>query len=224
MYKSRVSKDRIIRPNRVFMGQGFKKPKVLLELFKGTGSVGKVAEKKGFKVISLDFDKKFNPDILTDILKWDYKKANIKPDVIWASPPCTEFSVAKTTAPRDFKLADAIVKRVLEIIAYFKPKFWFIENPRGLLQNRNYMKALDRYKHTITYCSYDKSFPQKPTQIWTNCMDWDKRYETKENPCENAFINPKTGKLIHNITVDSLSLCDRYRIPSLLVNTLLDCM
>ena len=30
----------------------------LLELFKGTGSVGKVAKKMGFNVVSLDFDEK----------------------------------------------------------------------------------------------------------------------------------------------------------------------
>lgn len=39
----------------------------LLELFKGTGSVGKVAEKMGFNVISLDFEEKYKPDIIRKI-------------------------------------------------------------------------------------------------------------------------------------------------------------
>ena len=67
----------------------------LLELFSGTGSVGKVAKglPEGFEVTSVDINKKANPTILTDILKWDYKQ--FEPghfDVIWASPPCNTFS------------------------------------------------------------------------------------------------------------------------------------
>jgi len=63
---------------------------LLLELFKGTGSVGKIAKKMKMDIISLDFDEKFEPDILTDILKWNYKTIPI-PDIIWASPPCNTY-------------------------------------------------------------------------------------------------------------------------------------
>ena len=67
----------------------------LLELFSGTGSVGKVAKTlpEGFEVISVDNNKKANPTICTDILEWDYKQ--FEPgyfEVIWASPPCDTFS------------------------------------------------------------------------------------------------------------------------------------
>jgi hypothetical protein len=41
----------------------------LLELFSGTGSVGKVAKDFGFEVVSLDRD--MNADIKTDIMDWD---------------------------------------------------------------------------------------------------------------------------------------------------------
>ena len=68
----------------------------LLELFKGTGSISKVAEKMGFNIVSLDIEEKYKPDILTDILKWDYKKfyydTGFIPDFIWASPPCNTYS------------------------------------------------------------------------------------------------------------------------------------
>ena len=41
----------------------------LLELFSGTGSVGKVARELGFEVISLDRD--MEADIKTDIMDWN---------------------------------------------------------------------------------------------------------------------------------------------------------
>ena len=70
----------------------------LLELFSGTKSVGKVAEKLGYDVISLDLK---NADINCDMLDWDYIiYEHGYFDVAWASPPCTEYSQAKSTGVR----------------------------------------------------------------------------------------------------------------------------
>ena len=92
----------------------------VLDLFSGTGSVANVFRNHGPTVTTLDRD--LPADIQTDIVDWKYKELPRKSfDVIWASPPCTEHSLAKTTGVRIIEEANEIVKRTLEIIAYFNP-------------------------------------------------------------------------------------------------------
>lgn len=111
----------------------------MLDLFCGTGSVGNVFRRQGYDVVSVDNDIRWKPDICVDVMVWDYRAA-FPPrhfDVIAASPPCTEYSIALTTRPRDLDTSNLIVKRTLEIIAYFLPSKWIMENPRtGLLKRQ----------------------------------------------------------------------------------------
>ena len=71
----------------------------VLELFSGTGSVGNVCRRLGCIVTSLDRD--MDADVRTHIMDRDFR--SYPPgffEVIWASPPCTEYSVAKTVGVR----------------------------------------------------------------------------------------------------------------------------
>lgn len=157
---------------------------IILELFAGTRSISKAFEKQGYKTFSIEWNKDFeNIDLYEDINKVTAKDI-IKlcggiPDIIWASPDCTTYSIAgishhrkknKETGNLDAisdyaKFCDKTNKHVLDLIQELKPKYYFIENPRGGLRKMDFMKGL--YRYTVTYCQYgDKRM--KPTDIWTN--------------------------------------------------------
>ena len=145
----------------------------VLELFAGSRSIGKVADSLDYKVFSSDLNNFKNIDYVIDILDFDINKVPFKPDLIWASPPCTSYSIAAISHHRphnkplsDFAVkSDLIVKRTLEIIKELNPEFWYIENPRGMLRKQSFMKGIPRT--TIWYCTYGDT-RAKPTDIWTN--------------------------------------------------------
>ena len=105
----------------------------VLDLFSGTGSVGHVFQDEGYEVVSVDMDERSKPTIVANVLTWDYKKAFPVGhfDVIFACPPCDHFSQARTTKPVDLVEPEEVVLRTLEIVRYFRPRLWFMENPRG---------------------------------------------------------------------------------------------
>ena len=139
----------------------------LLELFSGTGSVGRPFKVAGWEVTSVDNDPKAVASIRCDILDWDYRVYDEGYfDVVHASPPCTQYSKARTVGgPRDLEGADKLAMKALEIIDYFKPKFWFVENPDGLLRTRGFMAKLPFV--VVDYCMYGMPY-RKRTCIWTN--------------------------------------------------------
>ncbi len=104
----------------------------LLDLFSGTGSVGNVFADEGYEVVTVDVNPRFHPTVVADIMEWDYRAAYPVGyfDVFSACPPCEQLSQARTTAPRDLVGAERLVQRALEIVRYFRPSRWFMENPR----------------------------------------------------------------------------------------------
>lgn len=155
----------------------------VLELFAGTRSIGKAFEAHGHEVYSVEWDKRFaNIDLYENILNvqaTDIIERFGKPDVIWASPDCTTFSIAAISHHRkknpatgnldpvsDYaKFCDKVDRHILDLIEALKPKCWFIENPRGGMRKMEWMQGLPRY--TVTYCQYGDT-RMKPTDIWTN--------------------------------------------------------
>jgi hypothetical protein len=144
----------------------------------------------GFEYTSLDFDPRFRPTHCADIRTWDYKTALFGQhfDVVWASPPCTHYSFAKTIGRRDFETADGIVKSCLEIIRYLQPSRWFLENPgTGHLHRRAFMADYLAQRHSVCYCRYGTPY-KKLTHIWTNRDDLNLLVCNKATPCEHKRL------------------------------------
>ena len=164
----------------------------LLELFSGTGSIGRAFS--DFEVISVDIDPKAGATHTADLLDWNYKQ--YPPghfDVVWGSPPCTMYSRARTTGgPRDLLGADRLVAKTLEIIEYFNQEgrlLWAFENVgSGLLPGRAVVAGLPC--SFLTYCKYaDADFPKyrKLTAVWHN-LPWTPRPVCRNScPCPHKI-------------------------------------
>lgn len=121
------------------------------------------------EIITLDITNYYKPDIQADISTWNYLDAYPIGyfDIIWVSPPCTEYSPAKSGHPRDLLLADRIARAALDIIRVARPRVWFLENPHTMLYKRGFMLSLNNMRHRCTYCKYGFRY-KKDTDIWSN--------------------------------------------------------
>lgn len=182
----------------------------VLELFAGTRSIGKAFEARGHEVFSVEWNKDFQDiDLYADIgqlTAQDILERFGAPDVIWASPDCTTFSVAAISYHRRLnkqtksldpiteyaRFCDEVDKNMLRLIRELRPAFYFIENPRGGMRKMEWMQELPRY--TVTYCQYGEE-RMKPTDIWTNHPEPNFKPPCKNgDPCHvSAPRGAKTG-------------------------------
>ena len=134
-----------------------------------------------------------------------------------------------------------------EIINYFNPKYYFIENP----QTGRMKEYIDKPYYDVDYCNYLDWGYQKRTRIWTHAMNWKPRELCRKdcvnmvgtrhriNIAKNHFV--KDGDEIIAVCTKELrdkykgvariqsmkisnSLNDRYRIPPALIEELFDCI
>jgi len=153
----------------------------LVELFAGSRCVGKAGEELGMKVFSADWQPFDNIDFVGDIENMKVSDVPFVPDVVWASPDCTTYTIAAISTHRNgtepksdyAKKCDqvnrhfiSLIKQWLEINPNLK---FYIENPRGMLRKMPFMQEFKR--HTVWYCQYGDD-RAKPTDIWTNNDEW----------------------------------------------------
>jgi hypothetical protein len=200
-----------------------------LDLFSGTGSWKKVMNDLSYNVISVDITNhkgKFEITHKVDILEWDYKIYDKNYfDIISAGCPCIWYSIlqlawvdgkngrkkkdkitgelytyTKELYEKDLIYSDKLVLKTLEIIDYFKPRLWFIENPySSLLRKREFMK--DKPFYVVDYCRYGFDY-KKTTIIFTNKKDF-KPKRCLKNKCKSIIkykklTNSKRNKHVRN--------------------------
>src|SRR2546427_160569 len=105
------------------------RPRTMLDLFSGLGGASQAMVDRGWKVVRVDLDPRFKPTIIADVRQFHL---NWSPDLLWASPPCTEF--AKLTMPKSWHPSRqdtsdiSLVDSTFSIIAAVRPRFWILEN------------------------------------------------------------------------------------------------
>lgn len=154
-----------------------------LELFSGSKHISKIAEKYSYKTFTVDLKEEFKPDLAKDIRK--VKLTELPKDVsfIWASIPCTVFSILSINKhwekvpyswrkyfyipkTNDAKKALQIVEKTIWIIKDLNPDYFIIENPRGALRHLPQVRAIP-FRHTVSYSDYGFDY-YKPTDLFTN--------------------------------------------------------
>ena len=165
---------------------------IIFDFFSGTGSSTQAFKDAGHTVITFELDPYFEATEHTDVM---LLKANSlvekygQPDFVWASPPCTSFSVASighhwisggdSPTPRTEQARESqeLVRHTVQLIKELNPtKGWLMENPRGMLRKLSVVKDLPR--HTVTYCKYGDS-RMKPTDLWGVVPNWTPRITCK---------------------------------------------
>jgi len=115
---------------------------VIWDLCSGLGGWTEAFVEAGWRVIRIEN----NPELkhiphtfCLDVLDWrEWVDAFPDPDIIVASPPCLEFSLA-FNAPkpkairegRDFEPSMDILEAVMEVVDAKKPSWWIVENVYG---------------------------------------------------------------------------------------------
>ena len=184
-----------------------------LELFSGTHSFGKVSSKLNYKVYSLDkdltakcpfSDYESENHFQEDIMTWNYKQFPQNHfSLITASPVCLWWSNLRSTwigrmkqgkiytkddIDKDInELGKPMIDKVFEIIDYFKPKIWIIENPFTSRLKHYIAEKYPQYNtyNDFSYCKFSNWGYEKKTRFWNNL--------NKENcickkDCENLII------------------------------------
>lgn len=211
---------------------------VTLELFAGSGSFSRQARKRGWQTLEIDKYQFKGTDLVQDILTVtpELIRQHTGPiDILWASPPCNYFSLnsaslywdglePKSNPRHDWFLSDEPapawegirwVQHTQYLIESLQPRYWFVENPVGMLRKLPYMQWAPVHQ-TIDYCQYGDLRRKKPTDIWSN-VQWPARRRCKPAYCYHQRTRGHLGG-----TRGLPTSYERSQIPPQLFNDIFD--
>jgi len=141
-----------------------------LDLFCGLGGFSSAFDDSDrWAVTTVDIEARFDPDIRADVFDLRPSDFDAEFDVILASPPCTQFSIAASRYERivdsepqtpGAQDAVALVYHTLGLIRGLSPAFWVLENPQGYLR-----QIIGEPAGRVTFCQYGANW-MKPTDLW----------------------------------------------------------
>lgn len=151
----------------------------MLELFSGSGRIGNYFRSKGWKVISVDYNKRLTCDLCCNVydhLDISYYESmfDCKIDFIWASPDCATYSLAAGNIHRykggiphsDYaKYCDLHNALLFNWLKSLRIPF-IVENPHGFMCLSEFVKGCIKYE--LTYGSYKDGKSYKPTDFFSN--------------------------------------------------------
>jgi hypothetical protein len=158
--------------------------KYSLELFSGSKIVSSVSSSLGFSSWSVDINPKLKPSICCDLLDFDPCSLNLPFSFIWASPDCRFFSRAglsyhwqkSTIKYRQYSYSPLscsavnsldLLHKTLDVIEFYSPDLWIIENPIGRLRHIPMLKKFAPYRYSVNYQDWSHPFA-KETDLYTN--------------------------------------------------------
>lgn len=106
---------------------------LMLDLFAGLGGASAAMRDRGWDVVTVDNDPRFGCTHTADLLTWSHTGPT--PDLVWASPPCTEFSRESMPWCRTGKLPSLeLVRAARRLVSEAGPRWWVLENVRGAVK------------------------------------------------------------------------------------------
>jgi hypothetical protein len=110
----------------------------MLDLCSGLGGASRAAVDRGWRVITLDLEGRFRPSVVADVRAAPLKKFPV--DLLWASPPCDQFS--RLGMPWSWQKSGrgwkeprvwpnrgvALARACISLVQFLDPDWWVIEN------------------------------------------------------------------------------------------------
>lgn len=157
--------------------------RVCLDLFSGLGGFSAAFDDAdSWEVVTVDVEERFDPDLRADVLGLGprdlldvigYERDEIGVLVVLAGHPCTYFTPIRSVtaggdpawdggqpATDECRRHVALAHHALGLVAALAPDWWFLENPRGRLQD-----VIGPPTAAVWYCQYGHE-NAKPTHLW----------------------------------------------------------
>jgi site-specific DNA-cytosine methylase len=102
----------------------------MLDLCCGLGGASRAMRERGWRVVGVDNLIDVRPDVVADVRALPLSPFQL--DLLWASPPCAEFSLWRLPWKQAIRLRRepdlSIAFAVRDEIARWRPRFWIVEN------------------------------------------------------------------------------------------------